>query len=492
MMFNRFMSLSSSRVAVKHRRPPAGRKGASLARVAAAFAVAVAVAGCDFFSSPEAAAPAPTPTIPDAQRPPLRVAVSSRYPGLAASLERRWATVSEQPLEVIAAEELLGGERVQADVWIMPAMTLATMVEGKFVTPLPDGAVGPIAPPEGKAAAGTSLPAAWVKSGTYGQRLYGRPLGLSLVLARAHAADNPDPVPDGADGADRADGATRALIADWQRVAVRPPGGAAEAYPPDAVDVFLAIAAAKRPRAYEASLLFTELGFKPRLLEPWMVEAAAATAACLRRESAGPSAELVVGWENGEGVRDGVSVDSEAAGGDWLPLATPSPDAAGSASEQQVVPETGAAVSTAEVEPGRLAAVDAGHAPLVLLSSSTRQSARAIFFLRWFDEPGVVAAVAGELPWAVPLGPAAAEGSYRRAVLRLSDLRELPAAFAIPEALRYRETLLTTLRTLVEADEGVDAAEAMRRCAQQWEAITESAGRGNQEAALDRVLGLSR
>ncbi len=132
------------------------------------------------------------PSIDEAVRPPLRILIPKDF-AIGEKMVRRWQTISDQRLDIgtYTPEWIDSGELPDSDILIAESRWLATLVERGAVSPLPK-AVGQLASdnhsPEETLSLDGHWPWAWKRAATYGQRVWGLPLGVPLLVAISRGA----------------------------------------------------------------------------------------------------------------------------------------------------------------------------------------------------------------------------------------------------------------------------------------------------------------
>jgi hypothetical protein len=428
-------------------------------------------AGCEP-KEPQTGTQNSTPTVSDRDRPPLRIGLITQPSNLEDMIKTRWATVSEQKLEFVSLsqEDLNGTESPQLDLLVAPAMLIGTLVEEKWVSELPNELVQSQLTDENmKGVDPNAFPTHWLTMARYGKLSYGVPFGASLMLVATEAGSSGDTAQ--VSTADRSvNSMLPSLTIDWARYRLAPP---TEANPlsSDIVDQFLVIASSRRPNLYDVSLLFKLVDCNSRLSEPWAIE----SAQVLRELYQAPQSEnrtpIVLGWEQSQSQTNL----------DWyLPKVKRKTNLASSSNKQ----------SNEMLESREWSVlVDSARAPILYLSSRTRQSSKSIFFLNWMCEQSQRSALAKAWPWSFPTAEGGPPNGYRDIAYRASGTDDISMFPKFRHALRYRSAIHRTLRRIVEERE-VNIAKTMEECRLECDQITTTLGRDFQQDSLERAFNL--
>ncbi|MDZ4850730.1 MAG: hypothetical protein SGI77_15695 [Pirellulaceae bacterium] len=407
--------------------------------------------------SPKPSTPAITTNLLESERPALRIQIAGSNELLVA-MDRRWKSVSDQRLDLqsITSEQLLSSDDVTADILISESRWLPTLVERGWISTLPKS----IGASEGHEPTSdyqnSSWPLVWRQSATYGQNLWGVPLGVPMMAIVEHAKSQP------------------LLKTTWpDRIVESTPDFAkpsslllesvSEAF---MLDRFLVISAAMNPRTSESGYMFNLNTARSRLDESWLIEAAQVFA------------KLYQEYEAMAGV---------------------SPDQAWSAVANESVSWALAWPSSIQNSSLTVSAprpwVDSGVGLVASMTSVNRQSTPSMRFLSWLDEDAQrqefsrLSSGIQQLPeqW-VASREHADVNSYQELLKQGFDDRFVVRELRFPESHRYRKLLLDALRKIVIDP---DLAESeFKQCSAAWDQLSEQAGRDLHKRRLAKSLDL--
>lgn len=385
------------------------------------------------------------------------------------AIARRWKSHSEQPIDLqpMNTYDLLSGatksdsgsssSKPQADIFLIESRWLATFADLRWVRPLPTSLL-------------ESVPniAHWRRVATYGQRVWGVPLGTNFLIsiepsekngAIATAPDFPTLI---------AQDESRESI-DW------------------IVDRFLLSAAADNPSASDSSFLFKPIGAKSRLNEAWLIEAATKFAVASEKESSAANlfSSPEVAWE---GTRQGVVKQSHgwpAANNDLLESKAVRGEDSLSQNQRDFV------VTAPEIWS------DSGRTLLVVLSQTNRQSAASERFTNWLNDDAQRQALAEVTSRIKPLPENQRKvtarpdrDSYHRLIASAVNERYVSVELQFAGAEPFRNLLGKALLKIVRKELSPQAA--FEECHKQWEALSDQTGRDRLQRSLYLSLDLAK
>lgn len=401
-------------------------------------------------------------TLSEAERPPLRILVVGSD-SWSASISRRWQSISEQRLDVhtITTDEFVSSTSLKADILILESQWIPTIVERGWISPLPKSVLeSPIDSPSGSSInhlRQNAWPFVWRQSATYGQRLWGIPLGVPM-LAIVNQADNPS-----------------TPTTSWRdRIAQRKPRIQDDASKDEKqsvsssymLDRFLTIAASLNPRPDDAGFLFNINTCQARLQENWLLEAATFFGQLYvdRMESANMSPESA--WEYTAAKKSEWALAWPSSSGD-SPLAVQAPERW----------------------------VDTGRGLVAASTTKNRQSGPANRFLIWLDGDAQRQEFASLCATIQPTPERWTSATERVDVNRYRELMKnaLDDRFVVRElrfagSLPYRQRLAEALRAIVK--DPTSAPAELKRCAADWDQMTAKLGRDIQKKRLARSFEL--
>jgi len=401
-------------------------------------------------------------TLSEAARPPLRILVMSED-SWSDAISRRWQSISEQRLDVqtMTADEMISSTSLNADIFILESQWLPTIVERGWISPLPKSILeSATAWPSGSSNSNlrqNAWPLVWRQSATYGQRLWGIPLGVPMLAIVNQTDSQSTPT------------------TTWrERVAQRKPRSLDNALRDEKqsvsnsylLDRFLVIAASLNPSPDDAGFLFNINSGQARLHETWLLEAATLFGQLYedRLESAIMLPESA--WEY-----------AAAKKSDWA-LAWPS--STGNSPLAVQAPERW---------------VDTGRGLVATSTTKNRQSGPANRFLIWLDEDAQrqeFASLGAAIQSTPERWTSATErvdvNRYRELMKNAFDDRFVVRELRFAGSLPYRQRLAEALQAIVK--EPPRAEVELKRCAADWDEMTAKIGRDIQKRQLARAFEL--
>ncbi len=387
--------------------------------------------------------------------------------GLEEAIRLRWTSVSEQKLEfiTIGLDDFDASKPPQVDLLFAPAILLGSMVEGGWVSDLPEEVAARVGN-KGQTDSNNKVdyPSHWMDMVRYGKKTYALPLGCTLQLIGIEKPAN-ESTPSDTSATDH-----RFHMVDWSNSRVTPKQSTVFT-DPDIVDHFLTIAATKRPNAYEGSLFFKLVDCSSRVSEPWMVEAATLLRALCSGKADDTRRLLYLGWPD----------NTTPENLQWsIPVYRQTMDA-----QEEAVAEANQQASQIR------AVIDGSKGSGVFLSSRTRQSSKATFFLKWISEATQIAAFSKLWSWSFPESTVddPNNSTYASVSYRAAMADDIASTFQIKNGMVYRAEFKKALEQIV-VDPNVDILQTLERCRQDLNLLTEKFGRDQQQDSLERTLGL--
>lgn len=209
----------------------------------------------------------PTSTVDsrESERPPLRVLIMGNDP-LIDVIARRWLSISEQRLDIqaMSANEIATSTSIKADVLILESRWLPTFVERGWISPLPKQVLESPADSPAGGLRQDQWPLVWRQSATYGQRLWGIPLGVPMLAIVEQSGIQADQATTWQD---------RIAMPKRQEVttAEKDQLSTSDSF---LLDRFLVMAASLNPNPDDSGFLFNINSGLSRLHDAWLVEAA--------------------------------------------------------------------------------------------------------------------------------------------------------------------------------------------------------------------------
>ncbi len=386
------------------------------------------------------------------------------------AIARRWKSHSEQPIDLqpINVDELLSSttqkengatkSKPQADIFLIESRWLATFSELKWIRPLPSSQLGTV-----------PNVAHWRRVATYGQRLWGVPLGTNFLVSIQgnERNESTSAVPDPSQF-NLQDDSRESL--DWL------------------VDRFLLSAAADNPSPNDSSFLFKPIGARSRLNEAWLVETAIKFADSASKEAS--VASLVSSAEAAwEGTRQGTFKQSYG----W-PASSKELLGTQSASERKEASEQ---TSREFVVVAPKTWSDSGRTLLVVLSQTNRQSAASERFMNWLNDDAQRQALAEVTSRIKPLPENLRKvterpdrDSYHGLIASAVNERYVSVELQFAGAEPFRNLLGTALLKIVRKELSPQAA--FEECHKQWEALSDQTGRDRLQRSLYLSLDLAK
>ncbi len=403
--------------------------------------------------------PPSTPSISEAERPPLRILVMGNRE-LIEAIARRWKSFSEQRLDVqsIDVDQLMSSDSIKADIVIAESRCLPSLAERGWISPLPKQMVDVVAHSTTSKLHQNEWPLVWRQTASYGQRLWGIPLGVPMVAIVEHTPSRPDELPTWAERMVEGDSSSR----DTDSIDDSPNKV------PDTflLDRFLSIAASMNPRPDESGFFFNINSAQARLTESWLVEAATLFGQLYRKRVDLASLPPEVAWES---VADKKSHWDLA----WPPLRGDS-----SLSVHAPVPW-----------------VDSGRGLVASCAKMNRQSAVSKIFLNWLDEDtqrqefSAYSSAIQPLPERWPtVSDRIDVNRYRELMRRAFDDRFVVHELQFAESFPYRQRLVEALQRIV--NDPKSAKTEFEQCTADWDRFTATTGREIQKRRLAKCFDL--
>ncbi len=401
-------------------------------------------------------------TLSEAERPPLRILVMGHH-SWALSISRRWQSISEQRLDVqtMTAAEIVSSTSIQADILILESQWLPTIAERGWISPLPkqviESPIGTFSESTKSGSRQDDWPLVWRQSANYGQRPWGIPLGVPMLVV-----------------VDQTDHQSVSLRTRLEQVKNRTPSSFDKGSTDEKqtvsnsyiLDRFLMIAASLNPRPDDAGFLFNINSGQARLHESWLQEAATLFGQLYEDhvELANQSPESA--WEF---VAEKKS--------EWA-LAWPS--SIGNSSLIIQAPERW---------------VDTGRGLVASSTSKNRQSGPSNRFLIWLDEDAQRQEFASLCTAIQPTPERWSSSSehvdvnrYRELMKHAFDARFVVRELRFADSLPYRQRLIEALQAIVKDPSSTEAE--LKSCATDWDQMTTKRGRDIQKKRLARSFEL--
>lgn len=399
------------------------------------------------------------PSIDEAVRPPLRILIPKDF-AIGDKIVRRWQTISDQRLDIgtYTPAWIDAGELPDSDILIAESRWLATLVERGAVSPLPK-AVGQLASdnhsPEETLSLDGRWPWAWKRAATYGQRVWGLPLGVPLLVAISRGATETTSTPNRKSTVHTQAGEAATQRHDWL------------------IDRFLILAAELNPQPSDTSILFQMTNGQSRLNQAWLIDATR-----MLRDRLGITDELAHEYPEAAWQR---ILDGRGEVG----LGWPKVSSEDSSASDQVSIEA----------PKRW--VDSGAGLIAIVTRKNRQSSTSIRFLKWLDAQDQRLAL-GEDDNRVQPGsetwPVRSERHdirrYDEVLRRGLDDRLALSELQFAEAALFRERLNQALQRIVQ-DPSAAAAE-MNQCHVDWNQMATRIGSETMKQRLALAYSLDK
>jgi hypothetical protein len=383
------------------------------------------------------------------------------------TVSRRWRSISDQRLDIATyqTELISASELPDADILLAESRWLATLVERGSVVPLPKAVIqsNRDSNQEKTSSLDTNWPWAWKRAATYGQRIWGIPLGAPLLVhvSRGSVATVPD------------SSTTPNLTS--------PPQAAETKSEPIAqenswlVDRFLIVAMEFNPKPSDTSSFFQMTNGQSRLNEAWLVKAAATL-----RDRLGPTDETAregtpnLAWQK--------VLDGRATRGIGWPKSN---------GDEVSLRNDGLAIEA----PKRW--IDSGVGLIAIITKKNRQSSTSIRFLKWLDEDEQRAAIGSvddrfqRLPenWQ-PRSERPDIRRYDELLLRGLDDRLALTELQFADAKPFRKRLDQALKKIV-VDPALASAE-LNLCHQDWNRLVEEVGSETMKRRLALAYNLDK
>ncbi len=394
----------------------------------------------------------------EAERPPLRIRVTGSNE-LVESVLSRWKSISDQPLDLqsVDSEKLLAAESIKADVLIFESRCLPTLVERRWISKLPKLVFDPHPSESPSDEGNTNWPLVWRQSVTYGQCLWGIPLGVPMMVIVENSEEKSSRVATWTERISaRKSKATRDL-SNESRVAIS-----------DSLllDRFLIVAASMNPQPSETGFLFNINSARSRLNEPWLSNAATTFAELYSDRSNLAGVQPDVAWE--------LVANKQA---DWA-LAWPSSRGESSSNVQS-----------------SKSWVDLGYGLVASLTTMNRQSSASIRFINWLNEDAQRQEFSAHSPAIQPLPERWTTSSertdvnrYREIMKRAFDDRFVVHELRFAESFAYRQRLIEALKRVLK--DPASAEVELQKCSAEWDKITATNTREIQKRRLALTLDL--
>lgn len=417
------------------------------------LAIGVFLLGCP---GPKKMSPPAASNVSEADRPALRIQFTGSVE-LADAIARRWKSISDQPLELrsVDSDKLLAMKSLKADILVVESRCLPTLVERHWISKLPKRLSESHASEVSNNGEPAQWPLVWRQSATYGQRLWGIPLGVPMLA-----------IVENADGKSKSPSSWTERVTAHQ--AEKPEANTPEKNISDSfiLDRFLVIAASLNPTPSDSGFLFNINSARSRLSEPWLIKAATVFGELYSDQPSMAHSPPDATWEL-------VAKKSN----DWA-LAWP---ASQSTSALTVFP-----LNTW---------VDSGHGLVASLTTMNRQSSASIRFLIWLNEDAQREEFSSysvsiqPVPdrWA-SVGERTDINRYREIMKRAFDDRFVVHELRFAESFPYRQSLIEALNRILQ--EPTSAEVALQECSLEWDKTTASISREIQKQRLALTFDL--
>ena len=416
----------------------------------------ICIVGCP---QPKSDEPASTAGRSEAERPPLRILVmgESRWMDV---VTRRWQSISEQRLDIKAmtADEMISLASIKADVLILESRWLPTIVERSWISPLPKQLTES---PLNSTAIGLrhdEWPLVWRQSATYGQRLWGIPLGVPMMAIVDQTSSQSTEIPSWRERV-----TARELQIRETKTAVEAPNAAADNF---LLDRFLIMAASMNPSSDDSGFFFNINSAQARLNETWLIKAATLFGQLHLDRSEMASMPPDSAWQDVANKKSG-----------WA-LAWPSLQGESSLTVRALSPW-----------------VDTGRGLVASSTSKNRQSAATNRFLVWLNEDDQRQELATVSSTVQPIPERWSSTSeridvnrYRDQMKQAFDDRFVVHELRFAESLPYRQRLVEAVLAILKNPS--DAEAELKRCAADWDRLTARIGRDIQKQRLARAFEL--
>ncbi len=400
----------------------------------------------------------------ESERPPLRILVMGDA-AWSEAISRKWLSISEQPLDVqsITLEAILESNSIQADVLILESQWLPTAAERGWISPLPKSVLGSsldtLSGVTSENLRQIAWPVVWRQSASYGQRLWGIPLGVPM-MAIVNQSEKRLP----ALGTWR----ERMRYSPLERDEELVPSSKEDRVLSDSylIDRFLVLAANWNPQPDDVGFLFNINTGLARLDEPWLLEVVTLWGKQFSNQVEFLSMPPEKTWES-------VAANKSTWGWAWPPLG-------GESSVDVQTPERW---------------VDTGRGLVATVSSKNRQSGPANRFLLWLDEDkqrqdfAALSRAIQPTPerWSVST-ERADMNRYRELMKQAFDDRFVVRELRFANSQPYRQRLTEALLAIIQ--DPASAETALQRCAADWNQITAKLGRDLHKKRLARSFEL--
>lgn len=427
-------------------------------RLLCIFACLVSCLGCPGVKSTVST---PQRIVSEADRPALRVRITGNN-DLIDAISRRWKSISDQNLDIQAVDsnDLLSAERIKTDILIAESRWLPTLVERRWIVTLPKQIAGAITNASTDRNQHSEWPLVWKQSATYGQRMWGLPLGVPLMTFIEVPNDQ---------NISSGPWIERIVEAESPLSKSNLTGQIQTANFDDfLLDRFLIFATSLNPRATDSGFLFNLNNARSRLGEAWLSDAAALFGKLYRGKIELANMQPDKAWE---------SVADKSAG--WA-LAWPA-----SRSESAQVVQVQSLTTW----------VDSGRGLVAAFTTMNRQTAVSIRFIHWLNEDiqrqefSKYSAAIQPLPeyW-LSKGEQIDINRYQEIMKRAFDDRFAVHELRFAESPPYRQSLTAALRRILKAPETAEAE--LQKCEAHWDELTAKIGQEIQKKRFKLSLEL--
>ncbi len=437
---------------------------------------AIMIAGCN--RPTEVAKTAPP--VDESKRPALRILLVDS-PELAGPLEIRWQSTSQQKLDIknISTDELLSKSTLESDLIIYPAMLIGELIQRDSILAVPQKIAE-----TAKNGSGTEdivkWPVHWLRSGSYGKKLYGIVLATPLPLIIRNRSDDTSPF--------TIESLINAPAANSQTSTS--PNQNAPADNSWLVDRFLVFLADEKKDSNQLGWFFQLADMSPRLLDAEFERAATKFVLASKTQKTFWQQPMPDAWE---AVRRGelswtlgypranlentetTSTVSDLVVGFYGKTRPPN----GSSNQN----ETASLITT----------FDNGRGLMASLASTNRQSAASSYFLEWLNNENQRVAFNGATERVASLrenaiatqGPE--ESLQRQTITTLAE--SIPNELRFAGVKRFRNRLQKMLEAILANPENLN--DELAKCNQDFDKITEELGRATQRSSIEKSLLLT-
>jgi hypothetical protein len=417
--------------------------------------------------------------VDDSKRPPLRILLVDS-PELVSPLEIRWQTTSQQKLEItnITVDELLDKSVLDSDLIIYPAMLLGELVKREQILSMPPK-IADIARNGSGAEEIVKWPSHWVRSSTYGRKMWGVVLGAPLPMVIRPPSEESSPF----------------VIESLSKLAA--PNS--ESKPANdnmtddnswLVDRFLVFLAAEKKDSNQLGWFFQLADMSPRLQDGEFESAAEKFILASKSQGLYWRQPMASAWD---AVRRG-----ELSWTLGYPRANLDNSATAVAGNEFVVGVYGDTVPAKKRDEDNdsisvIATFDSGRGLMASLAATNRQSAASTYFLEWLNNENQRVAFSGVTERVSSLrenavatqGP---EEAIHRATLAALE-QSIPNELRFASAHRYRNRLQAMLEAVLANPDALK--NELFKCNQDFDKITEELGRATMRNSIEKSLLLA-